>query len=272
MTDTARGLPQSTNLSIMTLNNNIVSVIIPTYNSAKYLTSTIESVLEQSYKELEIIIVDDVSYDHTEVLVSELQKQDSRIIYIKLKQNSGAAIARNIGIENSKGRFIAFLDSDDLWDRYKIEKQVNVLKNGTNGFCFTSYSLIDEKGNKLKNKINIKREIVDYSYILKRTIISTPTVVIDRQKVQDITFPNRRTGQDYALWLILLKKTKTANCINEDLVKVRKRNSSLSSNKLQNIIDVWEIHRDITELNVLNRFINIASYILFTVLKRFFLV
>ena len=123
-----------------------VSIITPVYNSEKYLKNTIENVINQTYKNLEMILVDDCSTDNSEKIIKEFSKKDSRIKYIKLKENSGAAVARNTALENSTGRFIAYLDADDLWKENKLEKQIEFMLKNNYAFTCTSYEKIDENG------------------------------------------------------------------------------------------------------------------------------
>ena len=150
--------------------NNKVSVITASYNCAKFIEESIKSVLNQSYEDLELIIVDDCSTDNTEEIVNKYIKQDSRIKFYKLDKNSGAAVVRNKGLEVAKGRFIAFLDSDDIWDKEKLKKQINFMKENNYGFSFTSYRLINEDGSSLNKEIIVPSQIT-YNQLLKNTII-----------------------------------------------------------------------------------------------------
>lgn len=247
---------------------SLVSVIIPVYNSSKFIKKTVKSVLNQTYSNFEILIIDDCSIDSTRNICKELQILSDKIFYYRLKKNSGAAVARNIGIKKANGRYIAFLDSDDEWTKDKLRKQINFMNQNHVAFCFSAYDMVNKNGIKIKNKIRIKK-VVSYNDLLTKTIIATPTVVLDTYIIGKIEMPLRRTGQDYAYWLLLLKKTK-AYGIDEALVHVCKRNSSLSKNKFQNIKDIWEvqtINENIPQLFVAN---NVIMYCLYTIKKRFF--
>ena len=160
--------------------NNKVSVITASYNCAKFIEESIKSVLNQTYDNLELIIVDDCSTDNTEEIVNEYIKKDSRIKFYRLNNNSGAAVARNKGLDEATGRFIAFLDSDDIWDKQKLEKQINFMQTNNYGFSFTSYRLIDENGGLLNKEIRVPNEIT-YKKLLKNTIIGCLTVIIDKE-------------------------------------------------------------------------------------------
>lgn len=251
-------------------NNKIVSVIIPVYNCEKYIGDTIESAISQTYKDIEIILVDDCSTDNVFDIIKYYEnKYPKKIVYYKQEKNMGAAEARNTGLKIAKGRYVAFLDSDDLWHENKIEKQLKVMNKEHIAFCYTAYGMINGKGEVLKDKIKII-EKAQYKNILKKTVISTPTVVIDREIVGDLKMPNRRTGQDYAYWLLLLRNTKFAYGIDEALVTVRRREGSLSKNKFQNIKDVWEVQRNNESIPRRKALYNTVCYVKNSFLKRFF--
>ena len=147
------------------MKEDLVSIVTPTYNCGKFITETIESVIGQTYKNWEMIIVDDCSKDNTQEIVKKYLKNDKRIKYIKFEKNQGAAIARNTAIREAKGRYIAFLDSDDLWSKDKLEKQINFMKKNSYSFTCTAYEQIDENNN-LLNKIIRPKIKADYNRIL----------------------------------------------------------------------------------------------------------
>lgn len=222
--------------------NDIVSIIIPVYNSSEYIEETLNSVVKQTYKNLEIIIIDDCSIDNSEEILQNFIKKHQKINirYYKQKENKGVANARNKALNLAKGRFVAFLDSDDIWDKRKIEKQLNVMKKKDISFSYTAIKMIDKKNKVVKEKRNIK-ESITYKGLLYNTMIATSSVVIDRSIIGDFKMPLRRTGQDYATWLSILRSGIIAYGINEDLVKYRVRDDSLSSNKLKSIRQVFDI-------------------------------
>jgi teichuronic acid biosynthesis glycosyltransferase TuaG len=247
--------------------DGLVSVIIPVYNSERYIKETIESVLKQTYKKIEIVIVDDCSMDMTEKIIKDLQKEFNNIIYFRQETNYGAAVARNKAISIARGRYIAFLDSDDLWMSRKIQMQLDFMKNMNNSiFSYTNYSIVNEIGNLMKSKIVIL-PIVTYKDLLTNTVIATSTVILDRNFIKDIEMPLRRTGQDYAFWLKLLRNNN-AYGIDEHLVKIRKRSNSLSKNKLQNIKDVWEIQRQFEQIPSIKVLRNVMLYSKNAIMKR----
>ncbi|HOP99635.1 MAG TPA: glycosyltransferase family 2 protein [Acetivibrio clariflavus] len=228
--------------------NETVSVIIPVYNSEKYISKTLDSVLNQTYRLLEIIVVDDCSKDSSEQIIRNYAKYYSNILYHKFNQNYGAAVARNKALELSKGRFVAFLDSDDIWYPNKLEKQLELMKEKSAAICYTAIEMIDEEGNLIKGKREVK-ETIDYKFLLRNTMIATSTVVIDRRITGDFKMPLIRSGQDYATWLLLMRSGTKAYGINEPLVKYRKLKNSLSSNKVKNIKKVWRVQTEFEKIN-----------------------
>ncbi|PSL40696.1 teichuronic acid biosynthesis glycosyltransferase TuaG [Planomicrobium soli] len=228
--------------------NGLVSVIMPVYNAERFVKQAIMSILSQTYKEVEIIIVDDCSIDKSFDIIKELMAENKNIFYYKNEKNLGPAVARNKAIELSKGRFLAFLDSDDIWQEEKIEKQLEMMKQKNAAFSYTAIETINEMGNTIKLKKNIK-QVVDYNYILKNTIIPCSTVIVDRNLLGDFRMPLIRAGQDYATWLLLLRKGIKAYGLNEALVKYRKVPGSVSSNKFQSLKKVWRIYRELENIN-----------------------
>ena len=220
--------------------NNIVSVITPVYNSQEYISLTIDSMLAQTYKNIEFILIDDCSTDKSGEIIKQYCKQHCNIIYNKQKINQGAAVARNIALEFAKGRYVAFLDSDDIWKPEKTKKQIAFMEKKMIPMSYTAIEMIDENNQLVKSKRNVKTSI-DYRLLLRNTMIATSSVIVDRSELGDFKMPLRRGGQDYATWLMLLRNGIVAGGINEALVQYRLGRNSLSSNKLKSIKQVWEI-------------------------------
>lgn len=251
-------------------NDKLVSVIIPVYNAEKYLRYTLDSVIEQDYPYKEIIIVDDCSTDRSYEVVKEFQMKFTDITYLRLEENSGVAIARNKAIELASGRFIAFIDSDDIWESMKLSKQLGLfeLYNGT-PFTYTAISYIDEEGKQIKGKRNVK-ERVSYKYLLKNTMIATSSVIIDREVVNQIKMPNRRSAEDYSLWLSLLKQYGDAYGLDEALTRYRKSSDSLSSNRIGEVKYFYSVQTVDCNVNKVQAFINTICYLFNAVKKHFF--
>lgn len=220
--------------------DGLVSVITPVYNAERFIQSTIESVLNQTYKNIEIILVDDCSKDKSAKIINELCEKYPNIVYHLQEKNMGAGVARNKALELARGRYVAFLDSDDMWKPDKISKQIDVMNKTGAPLCYTAIEMIDENGKIVKEKRKIK-EICDYRYLLHNTVIPTSGLVVDRVQCGDFRMHLRRGGQDYATWLKLMRNGAVARGIDEALVQYRIVSGSLSSNKFKSIQQVWEI-------------------------------
>ena len=244
-----------------------VSVITPAYNAERFIEDTIKSVLEQTYENLEMIIVDDCSTDNTEKIIKKYMKLDNRIIYKKLEGNSGAAVVRNAAIEMATGRYIAFLDSDDLWDENKLEKQISFMEENKIGFSFTGYRTMEEDGVLTHKEISVPKEI-DYNGLLKNTIIGCLTVIIDKEKVGEFRMPLIRAGQDTATWLSILKKGHKAYSLGESLATYRLVKGSISSNKFKALKRTWNLYVNIEKLGLIKSTYYFINYALNAIIKR----
>lgn len=232
----------------MKLVDNLVSVIIPVYNSERFISEAITSALNQTYMNIEIILVDDCSPDNSARIIEKFTQSDSRVHYYKLDKNSGAAYARNTAMKYASGRYVAFLDSDDIWYAEKVENQINLMNKKKAAICYTAIEMVDENGKQTKPKRNIVEE-VDYKYILKNTIIACSSVIVDRKILGSFEMPLIRAGQDYATWLMLMRNGTKAYGINQVYVKYRQVNGSISHDKKKAIKKVWNIYRNHENLN-----------------------
>ena len=229
------------------MEDKLVSIIMPTYNCAKFIGKTIESVIAQTYENWELIIVDDCSKDNTEEVVSEYK--DNRIKYHRLENNSGAAVARTEAMKKASGRYMAFLDSDDLWKKDKLEKQLEFMNKNNYNFTCTEYEQIDEEGNKLNKVIKVKKR-ADYNRILLDCPVGNSTVMYNVEKLGKFEVPNIRKRNDDALWLQILKKEKYIYGMPDILMEYRIRSNSISSNKLSLVKYHWQLYREIEHLSV----------------------
>ena len=232
------------------MENKLVSVIMPTYNCGKFIEETINTVINQTYKNWELVIVDDCSKDNTQEIVEKLKLKDSRIKYFKFEENQGAAMARTKAMKMAKGDYMAFLDSDDLWEKEKIEKQLKFMKDNNYNFTCTAYKQIDEQGND-KNKIIKAKEKVNYNRLLLDCPVGNSTVMYNVGNLGKFEVPNIRKRNDDALWLQILKKEKYIYGIPEVLMKYRIRQNSISSNKIDLIKYHWQLYRKIEHLSVI---------------------
>ena len=218
------------------MNEELVSIITPLYNCELYLKACIDSVLSQSYQNWEMLIVDDQSDDRSYEIALKYSDKNKRIRVFQLPINSGSGLARNKAIKESKGRFIAFLDSDDLWHRDKLRIQVNFMLSNGYSFSHTSHGYINESGNKLKKFLKVSLNEINYKDLLKRTEIGCLTAMYDVKILGKLYMPNLRRKQDYALWLLILKSGNTSFPIGKVLAWYRLRKDSATSNKYKLIL------------------------------------
>ncbi len=233
--------------------NKLVSIITPLYNAEKYIETTIQSVQYQTYKNWEMIIVDDCSKDRGPEIVKKYIENDNRIKLMKLEKNSGGAVARNRAIKEAKGKYIAFLDSDDLWYPEKLEKQLKFMEENNYDFTYTWYEKIDEEGNLLKEIVKSEDKI-NYNKLLKSNQIGCLAAMYNAKKLGKIYMPLIRKRQDYALWLQVLKKVDYGYCLKENLAQYRIVNGSVSSNKINLIKYNWKLFRDVEKLSIFKSF------------------
>lgn len=209
---------------------DLVSIIMPCYNSGKYIGESIKSVQAQTYTNWELLIVDDLSNDDTIDVIRNYQKKDARIKVFMLKQKGGASIARNLAIQNANGRYIAFLDSDDLWDREKLSKQIKFMKKNKYAFTYTNYKIMT---NNNVIKYTKSPSIVSYESMLKRNWIGCLTVIYDKKKCGLVQIPKIDKRNDYALWLKILQKIKYGYLLDEYLAVYRVNNGISQGSKFK---------------------------------------
>ena len=247
--------------------NKLVSIITPSYNSSQFVEECVSSVFSQTYQHWEMIIVDDYSEDNSRVIISELADKDKRIKSIFLEKNVGAAEARNVAIRQAKGKYIAFLDSDDLWDSYKLEKQIYFMEKKNIAFSFSTYQFMSEDGKKSENVIKAPQKMTYHTY-LKNTIIGCLTVIIDREKTGEFEMPNIRSSHDMALWLLIMKRGFSAYGLEQNLAKYRVVSSSNTSNKVKASKEVWNVYRKVEKLNIFYSAICFIGYAFNAIKKR----
>ena len=222
--------------------DSLVSVITPSYNSSSFISKSIHSVQSQTYESWEMIIVDDCSTDNSCEIIQDLNRSDNRIKLVRLNKNIGPAASRNISIEKSKGKYIAFLDSDDIWLPAKLEKQVQFMQDKNCVFSYTAYRKIDELGNTISDVMDVP-EKVDYESLLKSNVIGCLTAMYDAEVLGKQYMPDIPKRHDYGLWLKILKLGYEAYGLNECLASYRIRKGSLSRDKLKAALHQWKIYR-----------------------------
>ncbi|WP_457594799.1 glycosyltransferase family 2 protein [Hydrogenimonas sp.] len=224
-----------------------VSIITPLYNAESFIAETIRSVLSQTMDEWEMIVVDDCSTDRSAEVVREVAAGDRRIRLVRLEHNVGPAVARNRAIELAKGRYIAFLDGDDMWSERKLERQIAFMKDRDIVLSYTDYYRIEERSGRRIDLIRAP-EKVDYRELLKQNVIGCLTAVYDTEKLGKVYMPEILKRQDFALWLKILKRVPFAYGLNEPLACYRVRSASVSSNKIRSSLYNWKLYREVEKL------------------------
>ncbi len=230
------------------MNDRLFSVVMPAYNSEEYVGRAVESVLEQSCPDWELLAVDDCSCDRTREILRGYAAGDARIRVFEREINGGPAKARNLAIEQASGRFIAFLDSDDFWYEKKLEKQLLLFEETGAPLVYSAYERMDEKRPHKRRMIHVPSSI-DYGGLLNATVIATLTAVYDTARVGKVMMPDIAKRQDYGLWLKILKRGGRACGLAEPLACLRKRSGSLSSNKVSAIWYTWRVYREIEKFS-----------------------
>lgn len=245
--------------------NEKVSVIIPVYNSSQTVGEAIRSVIDQTYSNWEMILVDDGSADQSVSVIKEFQKQDPRIYLIELKKNCGSGVARNEGVRMARGRYIAFLDADDLWKKQKLEKQIRFLKTNRLYVTFSFYEWIDKSGNPLHTLITAP-DPLRYEDLKFGNYIGNLTGIYDSSFFGKVIISPLRKRQDWIMWLVILEKVKIAYPVSENLASYRLHENSLSASKIKLLKYNYRVYRDHFQKN---RFISGIFLIRFLIVHFF---
>ena len=238
----------------------MVSIITPCYNAEKYLAQTIESVLAQTFQDWEMLVIDDCSSDGSADIIKSYALKDPRVIYLKTSKKSGSPTEpRNLGIQNAKGRYIAFLDSDDLWLPAKLERQLEIFEgNESTAVVFSYYEKISEDG-KRSDRVVTSPESVTYAKLLYGNVIGCLTGIYDTSKVGKVYMEN--TGhEDYIMWLAILKKGYLGLNTQDVQALYRVREQSVSSNKLRALKWQWSIYRNTEKLGIFKSMLCFTGY------------
>ncbi len=250
--------------------DELVSIIVPVYHAEEYIQDTLESVRKQTYTDWELLLVADGSQDPTIPIIEKYIQNtgESRIRLLIQNQNQGAALARNRGVKEAKGRFIAYLDADDLWDAKKLEKELTFMQNKDVAFVFTGYEFGDEKAAPTGKVVRVPKRLV-YKEALKNTTIFTSTVLFDTSKISKdlLEMPNIKS-EDTALWWKILRNGYDAYGLDENLVIYRRPVKSLSSNKLVAIRRIWNLYRKTEGLSIPYSCYNFCFWAIKAVLRR----
>tara|TARA_Y100001970_G_C14127563_1_gene799832 strand:- start:534 stop:1295 length:762 start_codon:yes stop_codon:yes gene_type:complete len=249
------------------MNNEIslVDIILPNYNSAETLEETINSVVSQKFKNFKFYIIDDGSSDNSVDIIKKFK--DDRIILVQLKKNKGVHFSRNLGIRFSNSKYISFIDSDDYWEKDKLNNQVNFMQKYNHNFTYTDYIPFSYNNGKkkFKNKINVN-DSFNFSRFINDTSIAMSSVIIKREIINNIKFKKLKICEDYLFKCEILKKHKAYKC-NGVLMYYRISRNSLQSNKFRNLYWVWKINKKFNKLKLLRNLISVISISLNSIKK-----
>ena len=246
------------------LNQISVDIILPNYNSAPYLPEIIDSIINQTFKNWKLIIIDANSNIETKKILKKYNS-NSNINIIWLKKNKRAGFCRNLAIRNSKSEYVAFIDSDDIWEREKLSKQLDFMDKNKYHFTYTNYQPFKST----KHLPVIKpAKYFDYDKFTKNTSIATSTMIIKKSSIGNTKFSNTAICEDYFFKCQILKKIKYAYCLSENLMRYRIREGSLQSNKMTNLYWIWYINKNYNKMNFLKNLLSIF-YISFSSIKKY---
>lgn len=223
--------------------HDMVSIVIPVHNAESYIAKTIRSILTQTISNYEVLLVDDASTDDSLEKIKRIRDERLKILKTHLEHAAGAAAARNRGIEEAKGRYLAFLDADDLWHPKKLEKTLAYMKKKNAAFVFTGYEFGDQEGRGTGKIVHVP-EVLDYEHALSRTVIFTSTVLFDLTKIDKelIRMPQVKS-EDTATWWNVLKAGYLAYGLDENLTIYRRAGKTLSSNKIEAVRRIWNLYK-----------------------------
>jgi len=226
----------------------LVSIIMPYFNKKKYVRYSVLSVLNQTFKNFELIIVYDNKTNNELKFINKIKKLDKRIKVIKNKANIGAGLSRNVGIDHAKGVYLAFLDADDLWHKNKLFEQIKFMRKKNIDISHTSYEIIDDD---LVIRGTRQAKLMNYKKLIKSCDIGLSTVIIKKSIIKNLRFPSLKTKEDYVLWLEIAKKGKIIYALNSKLSQWRKSNNSLSSSVVRKLTDGYYVYRYYLKFNVI---------------------
>tara|TARA_B100000575_G_C23094368_1_gene631079 strand:+ start:150 stop:896 length:747 start_codon:yes stop_codon:yes gene_type:complete len=233
----------------------LVSVIIPYYRKIKFIEYCVNSVLKQTYRNIEVLIIYDDSSNLDFKKILQIKKKDKRIKIIRNKDNIGAGLSRNVGIKKSKGKLIAFLDADDYWKKNKLMDQIKFMEKNSASFVHCSYFIVNEF-----NKIigfRTAPKLIEYKALINSCDIGLSTVILEKKIIKNLKFPNLKTKEDYVMWLKLSQRKIKIYGIRNKMVYWRKLDNSLSSNFLQKINDGYKVYRIYLKKNIIESFLRL---------------
>lgn len=248
----------------------LVSIIVPVYNVEKYILDTMDSVISQTYENWELLLVENGSTDKTKDLITQFltEHPDSRIRLLEAEANIGAARARNMGLQAAKGRYIAYLDSDDYWMPEKLQREIAFAEENQAAFVFSGYEFVKEDGTRTGKIVRVPYRL-NYRQALKNTTIFTSTVLFDTRRIsRELLEMPVIPSEDTALWWKVLRNGYQAYGLDENLVAYRRPGKSLSSNKIKAIQRIWNLYRREEHLNIVYSLWNFVFWAFRAVIRR----
>lgn len=248
------------------MEDKLVSIVIPLYNKQDYIKETVKNIIMQTYKNWELIIVDDCSTDNSYNIVKDYANKN--ITVIKNSKHMGAARTRNVGLAKVRGRFICYQDADDLWDEHKIEKQLKFMEEKNCAFSYTGFKYMKENGTLCSRCVHVQEKL-DYKEALKNTKILANAVMFDLEKIDKslIEMPDI-AAEDIATWWKILKNGYSAYGLDEPLVYYRRTKSSASANKIKSAINRWNLYRKYEGYSMFKSLYYFIHYGFFAIIKR----
>ena len=238
------------------LNQINVDIILPNYNSSLYIEETLNSIVGQSFKNWKLLIVDDNSNGETKNIIKRYVL-NKKIKIIWLKKNKGVGFCRNLAMRNAQSEYIAFIDSDDIWEKEKLAKQLDFMIKNKYHFTYTNYiPFRSEKGQNNLREIKPEKYFT-FEKFMRDTSIATSTMIIKKSSIENVKFSNTKICEDYFFKCQILKKVNFAYCLSENLMKYRIRKNSLQSNKIRNFYWIWYINKNYNQLNFLKNLLSI---------------
>ncbi|WP_405383553.1 glycosyltransferase family 2 protein [Phascolarctobacterium sp.] len=243
----------------------LVSIIMPAYNASKYIEVAIRSVLEQSFENWELLVINDCSTDNTAELVKKYEALDSRIRLVNFETNQGVASARNHGLNIAAGEYVAFLDSDDVWEKNKLEKQISFIKIQKADMVCTAYSMINGSGDIIKNRSVPK--VLTYDDLLKENVVIFSSTLFLHNAIENLKFSKEWFHEDYIFLLDFLRSNHSIAGLNDVLMKYRIQNQGRSFNKINAAKNRWLIYRRYLKLGIIKSLWYFSSYTVRGIIK-----
>jgi len=241
------------------MSNPLVSVIIPAHNCEQFIRGSIQSALNQTVTNLEVLVIDDASTDNSYAILSQIATQDSRVLLYQNTTNMGVANTRNRGIDLAQGQYVAFLDADDLWKPQKLEKQLVLMESTGCDFCYTAYSFIDGNGVAFGKPYWVPA-FVTFKQLIQENIIGCSTAICKAKLLKQYKMHPEYAHEDYVLWLELLQNGYTGCGVQETLMQYRVLKNSRSGDKKKAAVNRWRIYRNFLKMDLRAASIAFLSY------------